>query len=48
MNDAVSPNSIPQLVLILADYQFKGSFAQDKELNMVAALTEVMAQVEFV
>ena len=47
MNDAVSPNSIPQLVLILADYQFKSSFAQDKELNMVACLTEVMAQVEF-
>ena len=47
MNEAVSPNSIPQLVLILADYQFKGSFATDKELNMVACLTEVMAQVEF-
>ena len=48
MNDAVAPNSIPQLVLILADYQFKASFAADKELNMVACLTEVMAQVEFV
>ena len=48
MNDSVSPNSIPQLVLILADYQFKSSFAADKELNMVACLTEVMAQVEFV
>ena len=48
MNDAVAPNSIPQLVLILADYQFKNSFAADKELNMVACLTECMAQVEFV
>ncbi len=48
MNDGVAPNSIPQLVLILADYQFKSSFAADKELNMVACLTEVMAQVEFV
>jgi DNA polymerase III delta prime subunit len=47
MNDAVNPNSIPQLVLILADYQFKNAFAQDKELNVVACLTEVMAQVEF-
>ena len=47
MDGAVSPNSIPQLVLILADYQFKGSFAADKELNMVACLTECMAQVEF-
>ena len=48
MNDAVQPNSIPQLVLILADYQFKNAFAADKELNMVACLTECMAQVEFV
>ena len=48
MNDRVSPNSIPQLVLILADYQMKAAFVVDKELNMVACLTEVMAQVEFV
>ena len=48
MNDSVAPNSIPQLVLILADYQFKNAFAADNELNMVACLTEVMAQVEFV
>ena len=47
MNDSVTPNSIPQLVLILADYQFKNAFVSDKELNMVACLTEVMAQVEF-
>jgi DNA polymerase III delta prime subunit len=48
MNDSVTPNSIPQLVLILADYQFKNAFVADPELNMVACLTECMAQVEFV
>ena len=48
MTDSVTPNSIPQLVLILADYQFKNAFVSDKELNMVACLTEVMAQVEFI
>ena len=48
MNTRVAPNSIPQLVLILADYQYKMSFSVDKELCMVACLTEVMAQVEFV
>ena len=47
MNDAAQPGSIPQLVLILADYQFKNAFAVDKELNMVACLTECMAQVEW-
>jgi len=44
----VSPQSIPQLVLILADYQYKNAFVADHELNTVACLTEVMAQVEFI
>lgn len=48
MEDSVSPNSIPQLVLILADYQFKSAFVADAELNVVACLTEMMANLEFV
>ena len=48
MNDNVPPNSIPQLVLILADYQFKAAFVADAELNVVACMTEVMANVEFI
>jgi len=47
MNDYVEPGSVPQLVLILADYQYKNSFVADHELNMVACLTEVMAGVKF-
>ncbi len=47
MNEYVEPQSIPQLVLILADYQYKNSFVADHELNMVACLTEIMAGVEF-
>ena len=39
--------SIPQLVLILADYQYKAAFVADHELNLMAALTEVMAQCKF-
>ena len=42
MEAKVSPNSIPQLVLILADYQYKNAFVVDHELNMVACLTECM------
>jgi DNA polymerase III delta prime subunit len=40
----MEPASIPQLVLILADYQYKAAFVADHELNLMAALTEVMAQ----
>jgi DNA polymerase III delta prime subunit len=43
----VKPHSIPQLVLILADYQYKDAFVADHELNMVACMTEIMAGVEF-
>lgn len=47
MYDCVSPSSIPQLILILADYQYKNAFVADHELNVVACMTEIMANVEF-
>jgi len=47
MTDHIKPQSIPQLVLILADYQYKNAFVADHELNTVACMTEMMAQVEF-
>ena len=48
MSDKVAPQSIPQIVLILADYQYKNAFVADHELNVVACLTEVMANVELI
>ena len=47
MTDTVANRSIPQLVLILADYQYKHAFVADHELNVVACMTEIMANVEF-
>jgi len=46
-NDIVETQSIPELVLILADYQYKAAFVADKEINNMAALTEIMAQIKF-
>jgi DNA polymerase III delta prime subunit len=43
----IEPASIPPLVLILADYQYKAAFVADHELNLMAALTEVMSQCKF-
>jgi hypothetical protein len=43
----VEPNSIPQLVLILADYSYKDSFMADHELNVVACMTEIMSAINF-
>ena len=45
--DLMEPASVPQLVLILAEYQFKAAFVADREINTMAALTEIMAQVKF-
>jgi len=43
----VEPSSVPQVVLILADYSYKDSFVADHELNVVACLTEIMSQIKF-
>ena len=43
----VEPSSVPQLVLILADYSYKDSFVADHELNVVACMTEIMSQIKF-
>jgi DNA polymerase III delta prime subunit len=43
----IKSTSIPKLVLILADYQYKSAFVVNHEINLVACLTEVMATVEF-
>ena len=45
--DIIKPQSIPQVVLILADYQYKQAFVADAEINLVACLTEIMANAEF-
>jgi DNA polymerase III delta prime subunit len=39
-------HQVPQLVLLLADYQYKAAFVADAEINLVACLTEIMAACE--
>lgn len=43
----VTPRGIPQLVLILAKYQYQAAFAADHEVNLAACLAEIMIEVEF-
>jgi DNA polymerase III delta prime subunit len=45
--DVLKPQSIPQAVIILADYQYKQAFVADQEINTVACLTELMVGCEF-
>lgn len=46
-SDKMEPSTIPNLVLVLADYQYKSAFVADQELNTMAALTEIMMQCKF-
>lgn len=46
-NDYIATNSHPNLILILADYQYKAAFVADHEVNNMACLTEIMAQCSF-
>ena len=43
----VKPQSIPQLVVTLADYQYKSAFVADHEINNVACMTELMMEIEW-
>ena len=45
--EVLDKSSIPQAVLIIADYQYKSAFVADQEINLVACLIELMAECEF-
>ena len=39
--------TVPQMVLLIADYQYKAAFVADQEINLTACLTEIMASIQF-
>ena len=43
----LSPQSIPAAVLVIAKYQYQCAFVADQEINLLAALTEIMVECEF-
>jgi DNA polymerase III delta prime subunit len=45
--ELLKPNTVPQLVLILAKYQYQAAFVADHEINTVACLTEIMVDCSF-
>jgi hypothetical protein len=47
MADNVVPSSIPQVVITIADYQYKAAFVADQEINLMACMTELMVEVEW-
>jgi replication factor C small subunit len=45
--DYVDNGSIPHVVIILAEYQYKAAFVADQEINLMACLTEIMGAAKF-
>ena len=45
--DYVDSSSIPHVVVILGEYQYKAAFVADQEINTLACLTEIMARTKF-
>ena len=45
--DCLVPASIPAAVLVIAKYQYQCAFVADQEINLLAALTEIMCECEF-
>ena len=43
--EVCQPQSVPELVLIIADYAYKSAFVIDKEINTMACMTELMMKV---
>jgi DNA polymerase III delta prime subunit len=43
----IEQSSIPQMVLILSEYQYRAAFVADREINTMAALTEMMSSLKF-
>jgi len=47
LNEYVISQSIPAIILILGEYQYKEAFVADTEINTTACLIEIMMEAEF-
>ena len=45
--DNLDGSTIPHVVVILAEYQYKSAFVSDQEINLLACMTEIMGQAKF-
>jgi replication factor C small subunit len=47
MYDVLDKSSVPEAVLIIAEYQYKAAFVADQEINFVACIVELMMRCNF-
>tara|TARA_R100000951_G_scaffold57143_1_gene48004 strand:- start:17110 stop:18048 length:939 start_codon:yes stop_codon:yes gene_type:complete len=47
LSENMKPSSVPQAILIIAEYQYKSAFVADQEINLTACIVELMMECEF-
>lgn len=47
LGDYIEADTIPALVMVLADYQYKAAFVTDQEINTAACMTQIMLDCQF-
>lgn len=47
VTEYAQPTSVPQIILIVAEYQYRDAFVADHEINLVACMTEIMSSAEW-
>ena len=47
-SDYFAKQSIPELILLIARYQYQNAFAANPEINLLAFIVEAMLTLEFV
>ena len=47
MSEILDKSSIPESILIIADYQYKSAFVADQEINFIACIVELMMRCNF-
>ena len=45
--EQLKPNSIPQMIVIIGNWQYRGAFMPDNEITMMSCISELMVEVEF-
>lgn len=48
LNEFLKSTSIPTAIVLLAKYQYQAAFVADQEINLIAFLSEIMVECEFV
>jgi hypothetical protein len=45
--EQLKPNSVPQMIVIIGNWQYRGAFMPDNEITMMSCVSELMVEVEF-